>query len=116
MPQPIDPFSELGRVITAERIQQIADRTSLVAQRHIRHNVQEELLAAEQQVRETEEKSQHVEQDLRRRNPFAGRRHRRGQDAAQDDETRRKQHTVYTPDESTSVMDEPDDHEFDVTI
>lgn len=74
MPMPIDPNTEMMRVNLAERIQQISDRASLLGQ--VRHSLNEEQhrLVDETQVKEMQQKSEQVEAELKRRNPFLGRR------------------------------------------
>ena len=108
MPQPIDPQSELGRVTAAERIQQIADRASLAAQSRIAAQADEERVDAETTVRQMNQKSEEVDEETRRKNPFTGRR-------------RKKRHgTAETA--ADQVMhaqmegDDPDGHTLDVTI
>ncbi|MDZ4857354.1 MAG: hypothetical protein SGI88_00085 [Candidatus Hydrogenedentes bacterium] len=52
MPQPLDINTELARSVTVQRIQELADRTSLAAQhRHAQH-AQQEQLDAETRVQE----------------------------------------------------------------
>ncbi len=53
MPQPIDFHTEAGRVTAAERIQQIADRTSLASQHNARATEEDKRLQQETQVQET---------------------------------------------------------------
>ncbi len=53
MPQPIDFSTEAGRVTAAERIQQIADRTSLASQQHTRAAEENKRVEQETQVQET---------------------------------------------------------------
>jgi hypothetical protein len=102
MPQPIDPFTELGRMQAVERIQQIADRASLAAQQRAQTALQEKLLNIEQQVHEPEQKGTEVDQELRRRNPFMGRRRRRqGEDGAEAEKKR---------------PGDGEDHQLDVTV
>lgn len=109
MPQPIDPFTELGRVLAAERIQQIADRASLAAQQRAQADQERELVKAEQQVRESEQKSEEVERELRRRNPFAGRRRK----------PQARKEPGHAPHGESGHEDEddgPDTHHFDVSV
>jgi len=53
MPQPLDFSTEAGRVTAAERIQQIADRTSLASQYHSRTAEEDKRVQQETQVQET---------------------------------------------------------------
>jgi hypothetical protein len=73
MPQPIDFSTELGRMTAVERIQQVTDRLSLNAQQRSTNEVQEQRIASETQVQETQAQSEKVDVDLHRRNPYAGR-------------------------------------------
>lgn len=103
MPQPLDIPSEVSRVMAADRIQQIADRVSLVAQQRVALAEQESHVAAETVVPQTEPKGPEVDTEIRRRNPYRGRRRKRG--AGQQE----------TPPEHKGHADlEP--HQFDVTV
>ncbi len=77
MPQPVDPNTEIMRITAAERIQQIADRASLAAQARHAAEAAEQRVDVESQVRQTAQKSEQVDEQLRRRNPFMGRRRRK---------------------------------------
>lgn len=77
MPQPVDPNTEIMRITAAERIQQIADRASLAAQARHAAEAAEQRVDVESQVRQTAQKSEQVDEELRRRNPFMGRRRRK---------------------------------------
>lgn len=74
MPQPIDPNTELGRITAVERIQQIADRASLAAQHRTTLEAQSNVLNQETQVLQMHQKNEEVDAELKRRNPYAGRR------------------------------------------
>jgi len=74
MPMPIDPNTEMMRVNLAERIQQITDRASLLGQARQSLNEEQHRLVDETQVKEMQQKSEQVEAELKRRNPFLGRR------------------------------------------
>ena len=76
MPQPIDMQTELARMTAAQRIQEIADRASLVAQQRVTMDEQAQRVEAETQVQQTHPKGQEVDEETRRRNPYRGRRHR----------------------------------------
>ncbi len=78
MPQPIDFSTELARMSAVERIQQVTDRLSLAAQQRSTTEVQEQRVASETQVQQTQPQSEEVNPELRRRNPYAGRRRRKG--------------------------------------
>ena len=77
MPQPIDLQTELGRLITVDRVQQVADRVSLVAQQRVAADVQQQRVETETQVQQTHAKSEEVETEMRRKNPYMGRRRRK---------------------------------------
>ncbi|HOZ45062.1 MAG TPA: hypothetical protein PLO37_05430 [Candidatus Hydrogenedentes bacterium] len=112
MPQPVDFQTEVGRITAAERIQQIADRTSLAAQQ--RHAVEEDesRILQETAPHEPEPKGEEVDREMRRRNPFAGRRQKRGHqeppgDAEPDGAPRDPQDVAKTAGE---------EHHLDVTV
>lgn len=77
MPSSIDPNTELARITLAERIQQITDRASLLGQVRQSMEAEQQRVNAETQVTETEQKSRHVDTEMKRRNPFMGKRARR---------------------------------------
>jgi len=77
MPQPIDLQTELGRLIAADRLQQVADRASLAAQQRVADDVQQQRVGLETQVQQTHAKSEEVEPEMRRKNPYMGRRRRK---------------------------------------
>ncbi len=114
MPQPIDPHTEVGRAPAAERIQQIADRTSLAAQARVASESDNGQRAAETQVQHTAPKSDEVDRDLRRRNPFVGKRRKREQDSEQGKNRRSMQ--FYNASEKEVLADDPQAHDFDVEI
>jgi hypothetical protein len=103
MPQPIDLQTELGRLITAERVQQVADRASLAAQQRVAADVQQQRIATETQVQQLHPKSENVETETRRRNPYMGRRKR---PPAQET----------PPEEKPGPPVELEQHQLDVTI
>ncbi len=80
MPQPIDPNTELARVTAVERIQQAVDRASLAAQARSASEAARQQVNVESQVGQTTPKNDRVEEELRRKNPFLGkRRHKEGE-------------------------------------
>ena len=79
MPTPIDPNTEILRVNLAERIQQITDRASLLGQVRQSINEEERRIQEESQVKQTEQKSEQVDTELKRRQPFMGRKRKRGE-------------------------------------
>lgn len=82
MPQPIDFQTELSRVAAVERAQQIADRLALNAQQRLAQEIEEQRTLAETQVHQPEAKSGEVEPELKRKNPYVGRRRKRGEKPA----------------------------------
>jgi len=114
MPQPIDPITEIGRATAAERIQQIADRASLAAQARAAADVANARISAEQQVHEAAQKRAEVERDLRRRNPYQGKRQRR-QPTDQESQDER-QRVFYSASEKPVIADDDNNHHFDVEI
>jgi hypothetical protein len=70
----------MGRTSAVEKVQQAAERYALAGQQRAMEDIEAERAAAESQVRETHNKNEHVEEENRRRNSFAGRRRRRDKD------------------------------------
>ena len=110
MPQPIDLQTEMARVNAVERIQQVAGRVSLAGQQRVEAELLKQGLQAETQVQQTRPKGEQVEPELRRRNPFAGRRRRQpGRRQAPEDPVPKKA----TPREA-EPGGEP--HQLDITV
>lgn len=87
MPQPVDLQTEIGRLTAVQRIQDIADRASLAAQQRQVTSVEENRVASETQVQNTNQpENREVNADGRRQNPFVGRRRRRKSSGAEDEE------------------------------
>ncbi len=80
MPLPIDPNTEIMRVTLAERIQQISDRLSLLGQARQSLNEEQQRVIDETQVKETHQKSEQVDTELKRRNPFLGRKKKKAEE------------------------------------
>jgi len=115
MPQPIDPNTEILRISAAERIQQIADRLSLASQARHASELAEKQVGAESQVLQAQQKSEQVEQELRRRNPFLGRRRHgvgAGREEAEEEGKSGEPETAETP-EPPVIHEE---HQLDITI
>ncbi len=116
MPQPIDPSSELGRVTAAERVQQLADRASLAAQARGTANAAQQAVNLETQVARTDQKNERVDEELRRRNPYVGRRRGKGsgtQDQPEGGETPTPQHEAV---ERHQRAESGEEHTLDVII
>lgn len=74
MPQPIDFQTEVARTTAVERIQTASDRASLAGQQRAATDLQIERALTEQQVLQTPEaQSEHVDEEAKRRNPYARR-------------------------------------------
>ncbi len=114
MPQPIDPQTEIGRATVVGRIQQIADRTSLAAQARVAEDSAAIQRNAETLVRQAALKENEVNRELRRRNPFVGRRKKREQGSNKGED--QKARHFYNASEKDVLADDPQDHDFDVEI
>lgn len=114
MPQPIDPHTELARQTLVERIQLAADRASIAAMQRQALRDEEMLALRESQVSEPENKSEEVDEELRRKNPFAGKRRKRDpkKNPAPDGRAR----TFYNAGERPEIAEDGDEHRLDVTI
>lgn len=111
MPQPIDPHTELGRLTATERMQQLADRANLAYQARLANDAAEQQLRAERQIAQTRQKSEELEQELRRRNPYHGRRRRRQQQPGDE-----HANVFYAANEQPQVFEDPEDHALDITV
>ncbi len=114
MPQPIDPQTEIVRTSAAERIQQIADRTSLAAQARVAADSATLQRDLETQVQQSKMKSDEMNRELKRRNPFVGRRKKREQ-GSHEGENQKARH-FYNASEKEVLADDPREHDFDVEI
>lgn len=112
MPQPIDPNTEILRITAAERIQQIADRLSLAAQARHATEVAEARVGAESQVQQANQKSEQVDQELRRRNPYMGRRRHPAGEEGEAHQGEAEEHAQ----EPVSPPVIPEEHSLDITI
>ncbi len=106
MPQPIDMQTELGRALLADRIQQTVDRAALAASMRARLEGEDDQVLSETQVDESpESQSEHVDPELKRRNPYVRRRHNRESEGNDEQRDRR----IVRPTGS-------DGHNFDVSV
>jgi hypothetical protein len=97
----------MARVTTADRVQQITDRTSMAAQQRLTTETQQVRVAQETQVQQTPEaQSEQIDSKAQRRNPYVGRRRRK----APRHETPKEQV------ESPASGDEVEPHQLDVSI
>ena len=115
MPQPIDPNTELARVTATDRIQQIADRVSLAAQTRTAAAALQEQVDVESQVQQMTQKNQQVDDELKRRSPYVGKRRRKKKGGGKDSEND-STHTFYNAAEHAEVADDPEEHNIDVTV
>lgn len=111
MPQPIDPLTELARMTAVERIQQATNQASLAAQSRNAQEAGQHRDLVEQQVLEAETKSDEVDREQKRRNPFMGRRKKRERDKDSDGHERQ----IYTSSEKLDEMDD-DRHDLDLSV
>jgi len=85
VPQPIDFHTEIARTMAVERIQQSADRASLAGQQRVAQEVAQRQDDQEHTVGETpESQNEHIDEEAKRRNPYAFRRRRRGEDDSEE--------------------------------
>lgn len=73
--------TELARTVMADRVQQVSERAAMAAAMRARVQGEEDEALAETQVDDTpESQSEHIDPDLKRRNPYGrGRRKDKGQ-------------------------------------
>jgi hypothetical protein len=116
MPQPIDPNTEMGRIVAAERIQQISDRASLLAQARMTTEAEKENVKAESQVQHLQQKSEEVDSELKRRNPYMKKKKRKKKHGQDENKNKNAQHTFYNAAEHQEIVEDPDDHDLDITI
>ena len=109
MPQPVDMPTEVARVTTAERIQQIADRLSLAAQQRVATEEQQNLVDLETTVHQAQPKGAEVDAEMKRRNPFSKRRRHGATPANEAPESAEQP-------QGPPVPAEPEKHHFDVTV
>lgn len=107
MPQPIDMQTEMARATMADRVQQAVDRAAMAAAMRARVEGDGEQVLAETHVGQApESQSQHIDPELKRRNPYVRRRTRKAA-ANQDDPAGAS---------STARAGVPADHHFDVSV
>jgi len=86
MPQPIDLPTELARIDTTARMQQLAERTNLALQQRMLLESEEEGVIRETAVQDTPESdSDDLDGEYKRRSPYAGRRRKRRQEGDAND-------------------------------
>lgn len=107
MPQPIDMQTELSRSLIAERIQDAAVRSSMIAQQRVQAEQKKTQALKETQVDETPEaQSEHIDEDGRRKNPYVSRRPKRKPKGNASVTSRAREH----------ASSEDDDRNLDVSI
>lgn len=111
MPQPIDVNTELARITTAQRVQEVADRASLAAQQRQAQQAQQERLSAETVVNEPPQSEHDV--------PVGDRREGRGH---QQRKPRSESHGGGQDSSSShgagdiAVIPDPEEHRLDVNV
>lgn len=113
MPQPIDPTTEIGRTMAVERIQQMTTRADLAGQARLASELARQQLAAETEVDKPEAKSDEVNRDLKRHNPYSGRRKRKRQPAPAPPPTKETR-TFYNAHERPDIADDEEHHGLDI--
>lgn len=117
MPQPIDMQTELARATITERIQDTMGRTSLAALQRAADEKDAARVAAQTQVDESNETDNRaIDGEDRRKNPFASRRRRREKSEGGQDEKNESAHQFYTAHDGATVVEDPDDHQIDISI
>lgn len=114
MPQPIDPTTEIARTAAIERIQQFQTRADLTAQARLAAEAARHQVEAESQVDQPHAKSDEVDRELRRRNPYSGRRKKR-QPAAAPPPTEETLQT-YDAHERPARLDPEEPHGLDIKV
>lgn len=93
MPQPVDFQTEIGRTVAAERIQQVVDRGALAAQQRLAQELEEDQFRQENTIHESPEtQNEEIDEELKRRNPYAGRRRKRGSKDNPDEQNQSRPH------------------------
>ena len=96
-------MKKVAKIAAAQRVQEIADRASLVAQQRVAAEEEEQRVIRETQVEQTPRaQSEQVDSEARRRNPYVGRRRRR------------KGSQKSAGEHGAAADSEP--HQFDVTV
>lgn len=109
MPQPIDAQTQLSQLTAAERVQQLSERLSLVAQQRSAAEVQEQRVTAETQVQQAHAKTDELDQDLRRHNPYRRRRQTAAQGEAAEAEPVR-------PGDASQLPVLQEEHKIDISV
>ena len=107
MPQPIDLQSELSRVTAAERVQQVTERASQLAQHRATVQQQQQLGESEAQVQKARHSDEEPGVDPEAREKDRERRRRK---AATPPSAR----TFYTAEERPEVVEAPEEHRLDL--
>ncbi len=113
MPQPIDPTTEITRTMAVERIQQMSTRADLAAQARQAAEAARQQAAHETQVDRPDAKSDEVDRDLKRHNPYGGRRKRKPAPAPPPTEETR---TFYNAHELPAVVEDDEHHGLDIKV
>jgi len=114
MPQPIDMQTEVARATMADRIQDATSRAALAAQQRAVTEEEGRQVQAETAVEETPEtQSEHVEEDGRRKAPFARKRSKSKKKG--EEHPTEATSELYTASHQKEIP-ETGDHDLDVSI
>lgn len=115
MPQPVDFQSEVAKVDAVQRMQELADRASLVARQRQTSSEEDNRVRAETEVQQTTpSENLRVTADGRRRNPFVGRRRRRRSQPEQEAEGKER-HPPSSAEDGTP-QDREEGRRLDITV
>ncbi|PCJ65400.1 MAG: hypothetical protein COA73_02715 [Candidatus Hydrogenedentota bacterium] len=113
MPQPVDMLSEISRTIMAERVQEAATRGNMAALQNAQEQLKAEGRAKETQVgKTTESENPEVDAKGKRKNPFVKRKKKKRSAHDGDDPS----HVFYSAGEEKTVVDDPNDHDLDISV
>lgn len=115
MPQPIDPVSELARVSAAERVQLLMERNAQLAQFRSAETAAQDAQRQHEQVLQADQKKAQVEEELKRKNPFMGRRKRRSPDDPEKEGDAPEHFETYNAHQQREPLDD-DEHNLDITL
>jgi len=111
LPQPVDMLSEIVRTTMAERFQDAAARASVAGLQRAQDELELQKRVQETDVTETPEaQNEHVDEEAKRRNPYAGKRKKKSKSPEDVEEK-----LFYTEKSTEMLPDDPDAHSLDVT-
>jgi len=113
MPQPIDMLSEISRTNMAERVQEATTRANMAALQNAQEQLEAEHRAKETKVgKTTESENPEVDAKGKRKNSFVKRKKKKRSAHAGDDPS----HVFYSAGEGKTVVDDPDNHDLDISV